>query len=81
MFIIFRILPFFPYDSVKYVAAVIIAIAVNGMHYTGMAAVTYKYRPIPGFSSAGLVTPYYLHEVILYSEVSIAFSFVFLLTA
>ncbi|KAJ3027024.1 UNVERIFIED_CONTAM: hypothetical protein HDU68_004642, partial [Siphonaria sp. JEL0065] len=62
MFIIFRILPFFPHDIIKYLAAVIIAIAVNGMHYTGMAAVEYKYRPNESLNPAGLIEPYYLAE-------------------
>ncbi|KAJ3229769.1 hypothetical protein HDU81_005003 [Chytriomyces hyalinus] len=71
MFIIFRILPYYPYEVVKYAAAVIIAIAVNGMHYTGMAAVTYTVNHIPDFDPSGYIEPVHLAEVILYSEVII----------
>ncbi|KAJ3233694.1 hypothetical protein HDU78_006319 [Chytriomyces hyalinus] len=71
MFIIFRILPYYPYEVVKYTAAVIIAIAVNGMHYTGMAAVNYTFKHIPDFDPSGFIEPIHLAEVILYSEVII----------
>ncbi|KAJ3245079.1 hypothetical protein HDU78_009917 [Chytriomyces hyalinus] len=71
MFIIFRILPYYPYEVVKYTAAVIIAIAVNGMHYTGMAAVSYTVNHIPDFDPSGYIEPVHLAEVILYSEVII----------
>ncbi|KAI8607446.1 hypothetical protein BC830DRAFT_1234590 [Chytriomyces sp. MP71] len=69
MFIIFRVLPYFPYDFVKYAAAVIIAIAVNGMHYTGMAALQFQYQHRPDFNPEGLIQPVRLGEVILYCEV------------
>ncbi|KAJ3406321.1 hypothetical protein HDU80_011503 [Chytriomyces hyalinus] len=71
MFIIFRILPYYPYEVVKYAAAVIIAVAVNGMHYTGMVAVTYTVNHIPDFDPSGYIEPVHLAEVILYSEVII----------
>ncbi|KAJ3232068.1 hypothetical protein HDU81_003315 [Chytriomyces hyalinus] len=71
MFIIFRILPYYPYEIVKYTAAVIIAIAVNGMHYTGMAAVNYSFKHNPDFDPSGYIEPVHLAEVILYSEVII----------
>ncbi|KAI8821895.1 hypothetical protein BJ741DRAFT_680273 [Chytriomyces cf. hyalinus JEL632] len=71
MFIIFRILPYYPYEVVKYTAAVIIAIAVNGMHYTGMAAVNYTFKHVPDFDPSGFIEPIHLAEVILYSEVII----------
>ncbi|KAI8615927.1 hypothetical protein BC830DRAFT_1218224 [Chytriomyces sp. MP71] len=57
MFIIFRVLPYFPYDFVKYAAAIIIAIAVNGMHYTGMAALVFQYQHKPDFNPEGLIQP------------------------
>ncbi|KAJ3118469.1 hypothetical protein HK100_000610 [Physocladia obscura] len=71
MFIIFRILPFYPNDILKMVAAFIIAVAVNGMHYTGMAALSFKYRHNANFDSSGLIYPVYLGDAILYSEVII----------
>ncbi|KAI8837790.1 hypothetical protein BJ741DRAFT_603278 [Chytriomyces cf. hyalinus JEL632] len=71
MFIIFRILPYYPYEVVKYAAAVIIAVAVNGMHYTGMAAVSYTVNHIPDFDPSGYIEPVHLAEVILYCEVII----------
>ncbi|KAJ3060129.1 hypothetical protein HDU99_006063, partial [Rhizoclosmatium hyalinum] len=69
MWIIFRVLPYYPFDVTKYVAAVIIAIAVNGMHYTGMAALEFHYAPNPNFNPAQLIPPERLSEVILYCEV------------
>ena len=43
--ILFRLLSLFPYIEVlRGVCAVIITVAVNGMHYTGMAAASYVYE-------------------------------------
>ncbi|KAJ3206972.1 hypothetical protein HDU82_004159 [Entophlyctis luteolus] len=69
MFIIFRILPYYPNDILKIIAAVIIAVAVNGMHYTGMASLSFTYRFDPDFDASAFIEPVYLGEVILYSEV------------
>jgi NO-binding membrane sensor protein with MHYT domain len=47
--ILFRLLAIFPYNEVLRIAcAAVMAIAVNGMHYTGMAAATWEYRPGKG---------------------------------
>ncbi|ORY45247.1 hypothetical protein BCR33DRAFT_197091 [Rhizoclosmatium globosum] len=78
MWIIFRVLPYYPFDVTKYVAAVIIAIAVNGMHYTGMAALEFHYAPNPNFNPAQLIPPERLSEVILYCEVSCLFKIIFI---
>jgi NO-binding membrane sensor protein with MHYT domain len=44
--ILFRLLAFFPYiEMLRIACAVVMAIAVNGMHYTGMAAASWEYRP------------------------------------
>jgi hypothetical protein len=44
--ILFRLLALFPYMEILRVAcAVIMSIAVNGMHYTGMAAAKFSYNP------------------------------------
>ena len=41
----FRLLAMFPnLELLRFVCAVVMAIAVNGMHYTGMAAATFKYE-------------------------------------
>lgn len=43
--ILFRLLALFPYiELLRIASAVIMSIAVNGMHYTGMAAAKYKYK-------------------------------------
>jgi hypothetical protein len=42
--ILFRLLSLFPFiEALRQISAIIMAIAVNGMHYTGMAAATFKY--------------------------------------
>ncbi|KAI8607817.1 hypothetical protein BC830DRAFT_71689 [Chytriomyces sp. MP71] len=69
MLIIFRVLPYYPYDMVKVVAAMLIAIAVNGMHYSGMGALTYTYKPDPNFNPSGLIDGASLADNILYVEV------------
>ncbi|KAJ3232688.1 hypothetical protein HDU81_002790 [Chytriomyces hyalinus] len=69
MFIVFRVLPYYPNDIVKLIASFIIALAVNGMHFTGMAALRYTYAPDPSFSKDGLIDGYTLSESILYVEV------------
>ena len=44
--ILFRLLALFPYMEVlRFLSAAIMAIAVNGMHYTGMAAATFVHEP------------------------------------
>jgi hypothetical protein len=44
--ILFRLLAIFPFlESLRVSCAIIMAIAVNGMHYTGMAAATWYYEP------------------------------------
>lgn len=44
--ILFRLLAMFPYyEFLRVASALIAAIAVNGMHYTGMASATFKYIP------------------------------------
>ena len=44
--ILFRLLSLFPYvELLRGACAVIITVAVNGMHYTGMAAASYVYVP------------------------------------
>ena len=44
--ILFRFLALYPHIEVfRFASAVIAAVAVNGMHYTGMAAATYTYNP------------------------------------
>lgn len=44
--ILFRVLPMRPeLEILRILASIIAAIAVCGMHYTGMAAATYKYNP------------------------------------
>lgn len=43
--ILFRLLALFPYvELLRVASAAIISIAVNGMHYTGMAAATFVYK-------------------------------------
>ena len=43
--ILFRLLPLFTnYESLRLISALIMAIAVCGMHYTGMMAATYRYN-------------------------------------
>ncbi|KAI8607819.1 hypothetical protein BC830DRAFT_1174960 [Chytriomyces sp. MP71] len=69
MFIIFRVLPYYPYDAVKIVAAALIAIAVNGMHYTGLGALTYYYTPQETFEDSELIDGTTLAESILYLEI------------
>ncbi|KAI8821196.1 hypothetical protein BJ741DRAFT_672749 [Chytriomyces cf. hyalinus JEL632] len=69
MFIVFRVLPYYPNDIVKVIASFIIALAVNGMHFTGMAALRYSYAPDPSFSADGLIDGFTLAESILYVEV------------
>ncbi|KAI9336488.1 hypothetical protein DFJ73DRAFT_850271 [Zopfochytrium polystomum] len=69
MFILFRILPYYPMSVLKVIASAIIALAVNGMHYTGMASVTYEYRKEFPPSSTYLIRGEALGEVILYCEV------------
>ena len=45
LWIMFRLLAMFPnLELLRFVCAVVMAIAVNGMHYTGMAAATFKYE-------------------------------------
>ena len=45
LWIMFRLLAMFPnWEVLRFVCAVVMAIAVNGMHYTGMAAATFKYE-------------------------------------
>ena len=45
LWIMFRLLAMFPnWELLRFICAVIMAIAVNGMHYTGMAAATFKYE-------------------------------------
>jgi NO-binding membrane sensor protein with MHYT domain len=42
--ILFRLLALYPHvELLRLVSSIVIAIAVNGMHYTGMAAVKFKY--------------------------------------
>jgi NO-binding membrane sensor protein with MHYT domain len=44
--ILFRLLAIFPFlETLRVACAVLMAIAVNGMHYTGMAAATWYYDP------------------------------------
>jgi NO-binding membrane sensor protein with MHYT domain len=44
--IIFRFLALYPHiEAFRFASALIAAIAVNGMHYTGMAAASYEYNP------------------------------------
>ncbi|KAJ3232687.1 hypothetical protein HDU81_002789 [Chytriomyces hyalinus] len=69
MFIIFRVQPYYPHDNVKVIASIVIAIAVNGMHYTGMAALRYSYAPDPNFSTTGLIDGSILVKYMLYLEV------------
>ncbi|KAJ3142547.1 hypothetical protein HK100_001800 [Physocladia obscura] len=71
MFIIFRILPFYPNNDLKMTAAFIIAVVVSGMHYTGMPAFDFNYRYNASFDSSGLILYIYLGDAILYSEVEI----------
>jgi len=48
--ILFRLLAMYPYvELLRFGSSVIASVAVNGMHYTGMAAATFQY--IPGKSS------------------------------
>ncbi|KAI8821195.1 hypothetical protein BJ741DRAFT_118700 [Chytriomyces cf. hyalinus JEL632] len=70
MFIIFRVQPYYPHDNVKVMASIVIAIAVNGMHYTGMAALRYTYAPDPNFNTAGLIDGSILVKYMLYLEVA-----------
>ena len=45
LWIMFRLLAMFPnLELLRFICAVVMAIAVNGMHYTGMAAATFKYE-------------------------------------
>ena len=45
LWIMFRLLAMFPnWELLRFICAVVMAIAVNGMHYTGMAAATFKYE-------------------------------------
>ena len=45
LWIMFRLLAMFPnLELLRFVCAVVMAVAVNGMHYTGMAAATFKYE-------------------------------------
>ncbi|KAJ3398686.1 hypothetical protein HDU80_008686 [Chytriomyces hyalinus] len=69
MFIIFRVQPYYPHDNVKVIASIVIAIAVNGMHYTGMAALRYTYAPDPNFNTAGLIDGSILVKYMLYLEI------------
>ena len=46
LWIMFRLLAMFPnIELLRVVCAVVAALAVNGMHYTGMAAATFRYIP------------------------------------
>ncbi|KAJ3229706.1 hypothetical protein HDU77_001538 [Chytriomyces hyalinus] len=58
IFIVFRVLPYYPNDIVKVIASFMIALAVNGMHFTGMAALRYSYAPDTSFSADGLIDGY-----------------------
>ncbi|ORY46866.1 hypothetical protein BCR33DRAFT_736380 [Rhizoclosmatium globosum] len=71
MFIIFRVLPYYPYDILKVIAAFLISFAVNGMHYCGMGALTYKYAPNPTFNPSGLIDGSLLADNVMYIEVQL----------
>jgi NO-binding membrane sensor protein with MHYT domain len=44
--ILFRLLAIFPnYESFRFLGSIVMAVAINGMHYTGAAAVNYDYNP------------------------------------
>ena len=44
--ILFRLLALYPQiELLRLASSIIAAVAVNGMHYTGMAAATYVYKP------------------------------------
>ncbi|KAI8837511.1 hypothetical protein BJ741DRAFT_163046 [Chytriomyces cf. hyalinus JEL632] len=53
MFILFRVIPYYPNDNVKVIGYLIIAFAVNGMHYAGMAGLQCTYAPDVSFSRDG----------------------------
>ncbi|KAI8830053.1 hypothetical protein BJ741DRAFT_363785 [Chytriomyces cf. hyalinus JEL632] len=53
MFILFRVIPYYRNDTVKVIGYLIIAFAVNGMHYAGMAGLQYTYAPDVSFSRDG----------------------------
>ncbi|KAJ3379120.1 hypothetical protein HDU80_002586, partial [Chytriomyces hyalinus] len=53
MFILFRVIPYYRNDTVKVIGYLIIAFAVNGMHYAGMAGLQYTYAPNVSFSRDG----------------------------
>lgn len=45
--ILFRLLALYPHvELLRLVSSIVIAVAVNGMHYTGMAAVKFKYSDV-----------------------------------
>nr|CCA23747.1 conserved hypothetical protein [Albugo laibachii Nc14] len=54
--IIFRLLPLWPSnESLRFVSALIMGIAVSGTHYSGMAAAAYEYSPINTADTASFV--------------------------
>lgn len=59
LWILFRLLALFPeIELIRFASAVTMAVAVNGMHYTGMAAGNFIYDPDAHHSSSSTVDQY-----------------------
>ena len=81
LWIMFRLLAMFPnLELLRFICAVVMAIAVNGMHYTGMGAATFKYEAGKASNSVGGLVDVNTAVMGALIAASLFLSFVFVIT-